>query len=45
MINGTPLRNKNICEYIGIYNVIYDIIYFDIWDSSAFIGKFSAINA
>ncbi len=24
-----PLRNKNICEYIGRYNVIYEIIYFD----------------
>ncbi len=28
-----PLRNKNICEYIERYNVIYEIIYFDIWDT------------
>ncbi len=45
MVPGQPLRNKNICEYIGRYNVIYEIIYFDIWDSSAYIFQYSAIYA
>ncbi len=32
-------------EYIERYNVIYEIIYFDIWASSAYIFQYSAIYA
>ncbi len=32
----SPYETKNICGYIGRY-MIYEIIYFDKWDSSAYI--------